>query len=142
MPDSHSKAGCREKLRTPCYRDNPVYPDSHTLMHRYSRRPPTSGSSPDFSTFTFTGNMLWVWALASWVRGAPKGLGSQVKAGGRRGEVKGKLRVLPILRSELCPAATAETAATFSSFLFVGGLLSQLLVPISQCNRRPQTLTN
>ena len=143
MPNSDSKMGCGEKSRSPPYRDNAVYKDSHTLISPVlPYRPPTSGSSPDFSTFTFTGNMVGVWGLASWVREAQKSLGSQVKAGGRRGEVKGKLRVWAVLRPEQCPAATAAEAATSSSCPSVGGPLRQSLVSISQCNRQSRTLAN
>lgn len=73
MPDSDSQMGCREKPRSLPYRDNPVCRDSHPLISpMHPDRPPTSGSSPDFSTFTFTGNMVWVWGLASWVREAKR----------------------------------------------------------------------
>lgn len=131
MPDSDSQMGCGEKSRSPPYRDNAVYRDSHTLISpMLPYRPPTSGSSPDFSTFTFTGNMVGVWGLASWVREAQKSLRSQVKARGRRGEVKGKLRVWAVLRPEQCPVATAAEAATSASSPSVGGPFGSPLFPL------------
>lgn len=118
--------GLQGKVVQSPFRDTPFHRDSTPCQPDGPDRPPTSGSSPDFSTFTFTGNMVWVQDLASWVRGAPKGLGSQIKAGGGRGQFKDELRGPRLLRLWLCPAWTMAT-----TLLWAGPFGSSLLLLVN-----------
>lgn len=113
MPDiAIGRRAAGRSLSLP-YRDNPDYRDSHTQISPVQA--PDLETSPDFSTFTFTGNMVWVWSLASWVRGAQKGLASQVKGRSRRRPskisfVRGKSSALSSVGLHLPPPPPAPLA--------------------------------
>lgn len=81
---SDRQKGGREKSQSPLPRRPCLSALASPDQTRALLQAPDLKTSPDFSTFTFTGNMVWVWSLASWVRGAQKGLASQVKGTGRR----------------------------------------------------------
>lgn len=87
-PDSDRQRRCREKSRSPPFRDHPT----PTPARCSPNKPPNSGSSPDFSTFTFTGNMVLVRDLAKRIRKAQQSVGHPITPRDRREDAEGKLR--------------------------------------------------